>query len=462
MASRNIPGYYFDTEKKRYFKIPPKTDRSLYPNLPAGKRPKQTPSLTENTEFPKSVKPRVNTINLLKSQQQGVISGIEYIRRLEIITWKYSIPKLLSVEKSRTTQFDNLEDLCVSQDGNYLIKKFSDLYSNPMESKFRIYFVTIDEKNKHSLKFDEITQFLFYHTNYTGCDWATVNGSHWALFGFQRDGPFNSNASTLLTYKLTEFVSALPYSDRGIQISSKPYVMKESPWNITTNTSPFTSCGQFGIGGETKQHFYDVEREKQYSCSTNNVTVLCQGFCKHSPLLVSGLRNGKGLIWDLRTFPSSPVAELFGKVKKQLKSPLVWIKPILNDVYILVQKQNGELALWDTRTYNKCVLYNPANTNTRLNMIGYKGYITQSEQVLIAFPSVPYRPVIYDVMSGDVLKDNSVFCEENESIYREGINEDWKYRSRFCYADNWGGARDGIEGVLESTSSGEWKFMSIN
>ena len=453
MAARNIPGFYYDTEKKRYFKIPPKADKTSYPNLTNKIHKRKSPSLHQTTRSV-VVKRPIKTLNLVRAQQHGVINGINFIHRMEINKWRNPLSKPPPFNLPLSPALDKPETLSVSQNGKYLIRKFANLHSNFIESNFIVYSVSIDADSRTVPRFDVLTEFSFYHTNFSGCDWVSVNNTHWALFAFQRDGPFNSASGTLLTYKLTELTSVEYPHNSSIDISTIPYVMQESPWCITANTSPYTTCGQFGIGGETKQHFYDVEQGKLYSCSTNNVTVLSQGFCQHSPVLLSGLRNGKALIWDLRTFPSSPVGVLFSKFsKKQTISPIVWIKPVLNDVFILIQKQNGELALWDMRCCKKCVVYNSANTDARLDLIGYKGYVTRSERVLVGFPRAPDRPVVYDVMSGEVLR--------NEDSFRESPSEELQCSSRFCYADNWGGERNCLEGLLESSSSREWRFLSV-
>ena len=453
MAVRNIPGFYYDTDKKRYFKIPPKADKTNYPNLRKKTEKQKSPCLHQDNRSIKFVNKPIKTLNLVRAQQHGVVNGIDFIHRMELNRWRnpLSKPTPLTLPLS---PLDKMEALSVSQNGKYLIRKSSNLHSNCIESSFTIYSVSIDEDDRTMPRFNILTEFSFYHTNFSGCDWVSINNTHWALFAFQRDGPFNSIWGTLLTYKLSEIASSEPPHDSSIDISTIPYVLRESPWCITANTSPYTTCGQFGIGGETKQHIYDVEQAKQYSCSTNNVTVLSQGFCQHSPVLLSGLRNGKALIWDLRTFPSSPIGVLFSKFsKQQCISPIVWIKPILNDMYILVQKQNGELALWDVRCYKKCVVYNSADTDARLNLIGYKGYVTRSERVLVGFPRAASRPVVYDVMSGEVLR--------NESIFRESPSEEPQCSSRFCYAEKWGGDRNWLEGLLESTNSRQWRFLSI-
>ena len=449
-GARDIPGYYFDTDKKRYFKIPPKTDKSPYPNVLTKQVYKQKkPRIKENKQNPKLTRltdTHLKRLDLFRAQQQGLVNGMQFIRRVETARWKLPRYRELAISLQESVPVGEVEDLCLSQNGEYLIRKYAVASSNPMESRFGIYSISVDGDKRGEISFKRIVQFSSFHSYFSGCDWASIGHSHWALFAFQRDGPFNSNSSTLLAFKLVQSPSA------DVQVLQRPWIMEESPWDICANTSPYTACGQFGIGGETRQHLYDVEQKLRYSYSTESVTVLSQGFCRHSPLLVSGLRNGKALIWDLRSFPSRPAGILFGGSKRQLISPLVWVKPVLNDVYVVVQKQNGELALWDTRNYRKCVVYNHSHSDCRLGLMGYRGFLTESEQVLIGFPGGPHTPVVYDVMSGGVLLDRDTLRERGDAV---GKN------SRYYYGKNWGGGSSGIEGLLESSSSGQWRFIQV-
>ena len=450
-AHVNIPGYYFNREKKRYFKIPPKADKSLYPNIITKQAHKaKKPRINENTQNPKVTRhanSHLKRLNLVHSQQRGLVNGLQFIGRVEMTRWQLPRYRSLAIDINEGGPVCEDEHLCLSQNGEYLIRKYSIASTNLCESRFGIYSVSVNEDNKSLISFNKIFQFSSYHSFFSGFDWASVSDNLWTLSAFQRSGPFNSNSSTLLAFKLVRSLGSEP----GVRVLQRPWNMEESPWDICTNTSPYTACGQFGIGGETRQHLYDVERKMRYSYSTNSVTVLSQGFCRYSPFLVSGLRNGKALIWDLRSFPSYPAGVMLdgSSYLRQLVSPLIWVKPVLNDVYVIVQKQNGELALWDTRNYRKCVVYNHSRPDSQLGLMGYRGFLTESEQVLIGFPQGAHKPVVYDVMSGGVIQNRGTL---------NGLKGDDV--SRYCYGSNWGGI-NGLEGLLESSSTGQWRFLQV-
>ena len=447
--SRDIPGFYFDKEKRRYFKIPPKTDKSLYPNIipKLACKPKKprTNENTQNSNLKRLSNTQLTRLNLVRTRQRGLEDGMQFVGNIEKVRWKLPRFRPVPINTDEGVPVCEDEDLCLSQNGEYLIRKYAIAHTNLSGNRFTIYSVSVDEGDRR-LNFNKIFQFSSYHSFFSGCDWATINNNNWTLFTFQRNGPFNSNSSTLLAYQLVHS----PTTDTGVQLLQRPWSMEESPWHISANTSPYTACGQFGIGGETRQHMYDVEQKMRYSYPTDSVTVLSQGFCRYSPFLVSGLRNGRALIWDLRSFPSYPAGVLFGNNKLELVSPLIWVKPVHNDVYVIVQKQNGELALWDTRSYKRCVVYNHSQPDIQLGLVGYRGYLTESEQVLVGFPQGAHKPVVYDVMSGAVLQDRDTLSElRGDEI------------ARYCYGSNWGGGSSGLEGLLESSNSRQWRFLQV-
>ena len=439
---REIPGYYFDEEKKRYFKIPPKTDKSTYVNIP--RRANKTRH-TSSKVIMRQMRPPTNKLNIYKSHQYGVTNEIGYQRKVERLQWEQAPTQVPSLPNSQRHP-DLIEALCLSQDGKYLIRKNVIASSYPRESNFSIYTVSIDKGVQPEFNVKKIFHFQSYHTQFAGCDWTTIDGDQWALFAFQRDGPFNSDSSTLSAFQFKQPQNSVS-SEHDVRVLRRPGVMEESPWSIIANSSTCKRCGHFGIGGETRQYMYDIELKMRYSYSTNKVTVLSQGFYKQHPYLISGLRNGKALIWDLRTFPSDP-AHVMQDEKKQYISPIIWLQPVINDSYIIVQKQNGELALWDSRTFKKCVVYNHPTSNSSLDLIGYRAFLSESERQLVAFPRGPDKPMAYDVVSGDVMTDK--FYKSFDAV-----------GSRFCYGRNWGGGDSNEEGILQSTDTESWRFFRI-
>ncbi|XP_077992739.1 DDB1- and CUL4-associated factor 4-like [Glandiceps talaboti] len=134
--------------------------------------------------------------------------------------------------------------------------------------------------------------------------------------------------------------------------------------------------GRFCIGLDKCANVIDIATNHKLIFPTQKSAVFAQTFATKSPLLFNGTRRGQVLTFDLRSSRHSTA------VKLQHKSSVSCMRLLKDENYLVASDMDNKILLWDLRKSKQVLEYSGHSSNFNYRHIPF--YIDSTETVLYA------------------------------------------------------------------------------
>lgn len=364
-----IPGFYYDPEKKRYFKIAPNhasstcnyTRDAIAKKQAEIKRQQDVKQTFEKGSNPQSVlekKSKKCSSNIVSLIQERLLFGHDKLFFLSNV-FKNSISRLKPVGSQNlfdhsSDVFENLEHMQVMHIGSEHDEILS-LWSIKETWVQRIQRVKISEavrtKNQTSLSViakPQLQAVLPRLNKVTDLCWSPISkGGKHVLY------------TTMCHMGHQESLARIKNLDPLDTTFCQDYNLgRKATWTCAWNSA---KC-QFGVGSEKCVLVLNVELRTMWEYNTNKSDPLSLAFSQHTGnSLHAGTRGGQILTFDMRSRSTFPVSTLTHH------SSVCSVNVLGNNNFLLSADFTGKVCLWDMRKRNMVVQY-PGNVNqyTRL------------------------------------------------------------------------------------------------
>ncbi|XP_072172628.1 DDB1- and CUL4-associated factor 4-like [Diadema setosum] len=350
----DLPGFYYDEEKKRYFRIlpghnnvnavTPETIRQKEAEKKRAKILEQKASshLVDRSPHGKRVPPK-SMLQYFTSKQKGTISLAHYQRLARENAVKH-------MEVKPTSEVTPFPDRYFDGESGYISR------------------LELDKKQKHVLMVisDDYLSRLWQgeivcvpnpqteREELTIANWTTVNilttrncmvtHASWAQMGDGKDlyALYAISGGTTSSVQLFK----CPSGEDGISHISYRYESNhEMAWTCAWSNSP-TLPAHLAIGSTRKALVVDTlsaSRQKLHTCHSD---VFSQVFSRKSPVLYNGTRRGEVLGVDLR-IPSHSHVDMTAVLRHNVS--VCSIQLLRDENYLVAGDLGGEIKLWDVR-----------------------------------------------------------------------------------------------------------------
>lgn len=392
-----LPGFYYDKEKKKYFKILPN-------NSCIGKAvTKEAIKMKEKEKARKSdllnlVKPRTETPrrhqlsvydNCLPcvtcNFQQGLLSR----RQLDHTIHKIRLKNLNTTPQTRIQIYsdirrdwlERLENATQLEmiDNKHIIGLFS-LKDSMIQ---RILWLKLsdkpssNQKDRLSLSIDPFPSCRYYQ--------SAVKISSMSLI--DKDSVLYTGMVYTGTPESLVFIKGFGEGSSRYEVYS---LGQKATWTCAWNKH----ANQFSVGSEKCGLLLDVQTRRLWEINTHNSDVLCQVFSKQNGnCLYSGTRNSQIFTHDLRSISTYAVNQL------TQSSSVCGLQLLQNDVHLLASDVKGQVNLWDLRTRKVVTEYlGMKNEYLRIPI-----HVDQSEEIVYGVDQEGYTR-LWCLQTGELLK----------------------------------------------------------
>ncbi|KAH9519523.1 hypothetical protein Btru_002923 [Bulinus truncatus] len=398
----DIPGYYYDKEKKNYFKILPNTLSSVSSFVTKETIKKQEAEKKrlsdlekESTVLPESFKPKkkehFNLLSVLRSVQCGQYT----CKNLMTYTIRQMCCQLRPDEE--------WPNFCASQP-HLVLDEIQKVEVTPSREKL-ICVSSVKSCLGQCIQLMKITEERSINRKEKKLSYITVRPPEVAL------GPVYKKISSLCLAPMQE----LPDATSVMYTTVCPVGYMPSMVNLCNLDAPTTDSmlvfelnlgfktvwsaawdshrRRFSIGSERKCHVIDVATRRSWTYNTHNSDPLAQIFSSDAcNLLYSGTRSGLILAHDVRCQ---------SRAQREMKQHfgVGCLKLLRNDNYILGSDFSGTICMWDLRQQKVVVKYKGLiNSHYQLPF-----HLDETETLLTSSGSDSYSK-IWDIKSGELLK----------------------------------------------------------
>ncbi|EGC31076.1 hypothetical protein DICPUDRAFT_83022 [Dictyostelium purpureum] len=398
---REYPGYYYDVEKDRYFKITKEFQKILTEKKKKEKEQSEIPiKLNQSNSTANEKKKKNNITDLLKIREINTKSNGFYNDNIKNIMVKdhlkqyvnipcsssisnislfgdYNINQIVNNNNSnKINNNDNNKSIItkgiVSSSNTFLnIDWLNTFYNQPLNNENNIdnndgdrlnTFFSNEKLNyeqeykiskHHSLSIDLYSNITSIRVNKNVPNLLSVT----TLGDHQREGSVNIFRVDSLVYDV------IPLDNLFLSRSS----IWCSQWCPTNDN--IVSIG----GSSGKLLIYDLNCHKNYYQVLSKSDILAQDFNRNGTTIFNGSRDGFIRMVDIRTktAPNSNNQTIINlniqKDRINHSSSISSINSLLDDNYLIVSSLNGSISKWDRRI-NKKVLDYPFNCNSHLKL----------------------------------------------------------------------------------------------
>lgn len=359
-----IPGFYYDKEKKKYFKILPNHSNisSTVTREVIQKKEKEEKRLNDLALLARkfhtvSVIPRKKFVNLpclLLSQAQGNITH----RKLDNLFLKGRISNLkppdpvnvvnISPEFTSYERLDHMLHIDVNSNHDQILG----LWSVKDSLLQRIQLLKMWEKtrfsesNPLSVNIGTTGRTVIQSLNkITNVCWANIPGESFdSNILYTLMCPTGDYCSMVRIRSLTSGSDSRLNTRNNFDFMLGPRAVWTCAWNGYTK--------QFSVGSEKQSLLIDVRTRKLWELKTGDSDALSQVFSgQGKPCLYSGTRKGQILTHDLRSNSVRPVDCL------RMTSSISCLRLLQDDVRLLASDVKGKINLWDIRMKKELVEY---------------------------------------------------------------------------------------------------------
>ncbi|XP_053377259.1 DDB1- and CUL4-associated factor 4-like protein 1 [Mercenaria mercenaria] len=359
-----IPGFYYDKEKKRYFKIAPNHATSTC-NYTRDAISKKQAEIKRQNDIDKIFKTDTKGVQQTRNkkcfsnnltaliQDRLVFGHNKFFLKSNIFRNNISHIKPVGSQNvfdpHLLSPYENLEHMQVMHTGKEHDEILS-LWCIKETWVQRIQRVKILEslrtEKQTSLSVTaqpQLQAILPMLNKVTDLCWAPVSdtGKH-VLY------------TTMCHMGHQESLALIKSLDPGDTSACQDYNLgKKATWTCAWNR---TKC-QFSVGSEKCVLVLNVERRTMWEYNTNKSDPLSLAFSRHSGnSLHTGTRHGQIMTFDMRSRSTFPVCTL------SHHSSVCSVKDLENDNYLLASDFTGKVCLWDLRKKKILVQY-PGNVN---------------------------------------------------------------------------------------------------
>lgn len=357
---RQIPGFYYDQEKKRYFRILPgqfhnnswitsKTIQEKKEDDTRRKLFKQENQPKHNCQKSTSA----SAVSILQSLQRGELSTVKYFRSsIECRIRAMNLHPLADYEPSTEFLFSGIQFqtkfLQVDRSQSKLLLVLES------ESMSRVLFGSVSVAKKDSSKELQLNGWR---------DFLARGGSHYQISSAsfvnisQQDSSPAENLYALYSWSgdFGSGVHLVRCPSDGFGVSRIGYRF-DGPGEIIRSCSgcsnpqyPAYLC----VGFSNKAELIDTQSTSRQILDTKKREVYSQVFAREQPLIYLGTKRGHIMTYDLRIHPSSFLMS-FEESSNSLSSlyhgkGVCSLRLLKDESYLLAGSFNGLIRLWDLR-----------------------------------------------------------------------------------------------------------------
>ncbi|KAK3756018.1 hypothetical protein QZH41_010024, partial [Actinostola sp. cb2023] len=323
-----IPGYFYDTEKERYFKITSENKDKLK-TQPRKKEQTVCEKCRINKEIQIKKRPTSSLVKHILSRQYGqrnpVTSEREILQRL---IRNYDVIQTIDIH---LTHVDPCSFAVSSIQPDLKAEKILTLYKTLNSDHQIVQFHQIEREKRNKLSFVPGTAMIKRQA-VTSLHWSphskTSNFFLMSLLGC--GGKWGEGMLFQVNGVMQTFISRYPMNHHSV-------------WTSSWSKNPLYD-NIISMGASKMALTFDVNTRRRMLRFLSNSDVFAQDFSSQSPVLFNGFRNGDIKSSDIR-LTGSRVPCMFMAQEK----PVTSLKLLRDDVYLLVSGMDETIRRWDLR-----------------------------------------------------------------------------------------------------------------
>lgn len=389
-----LPGFYYDKEKKKYFKILPSSSGIGNAVTTAAIKTKEKEQTRKSDLLMKSKESILGRRQYLSTHcipcltcqiQQGGFSprALDHtLNKLRLRNMNKTPQTRIKIySDSRQDWLERLEH--ASQLEMIENKRIVGLFSIKESMIQRILWLKLtdkpiaSQKDRLSLSIDPSPSCRYYQSAVKIASMRLIDKDSVLYTGMVYTG----------TPESLVFIKGLGESSSRYEVYS---LGQKATWSCAWNKH----ANQFSVGSEKCGMLLDVQTRRLWQINTNNSDVLCQEFSKQDGhCLYSGTRKNQIFTHDLRSISTYSVSHL------TQTSSVCGLHLLDNDIHLLASDVKGKVNLWDLR--NKRVVTEYLGTKNEYLRIPI--HVDQSEEVVYGVDQDGYTR-LWCLQTGELLK----------------------------------------------------------
>ncbi|KAE8587248.1 hypothetical protein XENTR_v10021907 [Xenopus tropicalis] len=355
-AAPELPGFYFDPEKNRYFRMLP-GHNNCNPLTREGIQQKEMEckrlQLLEEEKNRKKSGPGLNSALLLRKRQLGLVPFTTYCRRIHEMKVSCMQRKVVHInsperEGGRARRFEFImadsayERLFAVNDGDYGFCKYG--------------LLNLDGLWKEAPTVERQDHTYISHQKVIAACWASVTGPDSHILVCLLEGEETRGCLSLIPACIFRNLD-----DSEDDCSAILYKVKISDvWSCAWCSNPQMESS-YSAGLKRQIWLINVIPDIRSTFITNS-DVLAQQFATKTLLLYNGLRSGEVFSLDFRVPTTCPA--YFRKATSFTQNSAITSLRLLQDEnYLMVADMSGQIKLWDVRMQKSVKHYKGHNNS---------------------------------------------------------------------------------------------------
>ncbi|XP_029454586.1 DDB1- and CUL4-associated factor 4 isoform X2 [Rhinatrema bivittatum] len=382
-----LPGFYYDPEKNRYFRLlpghnncNPLTKESIQQREMESKRLKL---LEEDQQSKKTIRTGLNSLFLLQKRQLGLLSSTSYCRRvheLKANCMKRQKVTIRNPEFCAGTGADHFQLMLAdaTSERAFMVKNDTD------QGGYKFGIINLDSLWKGHFRLKMCDNFYFLHSKISSACWASVThpDSHLLLciMGIAENPgsvtllPVSYFSNTLTRHRTNSQSLATEWGEDRPEMLSNINI--PIGWSCAWSLNP-QAHNYFSTGLTRRVYVTNVATGHRQIFSTDS-DVLAQQFATQSPVLYNGCRSGEIFSVDIRQHIRKGCSRKCSHFFHD--SAVTSLKVLQDENYLMVADMAGKIKLWDLRTMN-CVIQYEGHNNQYAHL---PLHVNEEEGLLLA------------------------------------------------------------------------------
>ncbi|KAL9954888.1 hypothetical protein ACROYT_G042473 [Oculina patagonica] len=419
---REIPGFYYDPEKKRYFKITKDHPGKKLVKCQCGGW-KDGSSVSQNRVIPSNIKvnkkpSRISIADNLKHREYGSLSQTPSQNMLEKLSRLLKVKQKLTLDPS-SDNFFPMDRYSVSRiEPDACHERILTLYETKPTGNQIVQFHNLVKDKNNNLEVVH-NMAMMKNQKITGLLWSPHKETK------------NMYIVSLLGYGSMSGETMIFEVDGASQrIVGRCSVHGSTVWTNSWNRNPLYS-NMISIGASKVALTLDVTTKRRVIHVKCDSDVFAQEFSWSNPVLYNGSRDGCIRTCDVRTLGSNwPVLCL----RQGALASITCIRVLHNENHLLASGLDGSLKLWDLRV-KACVQDYRGHTNEITH--GLPFYVDPTDSLLFA-AGIDSMTRIWSIRSGELL---------HIIPFPTTVDKTLSPIPALYYSEEWGG-KGGMPGLL--------------
>ncbi|KAJ1103558.1 hypothetical protein NDU88_000979 [Pleurodeles waltl] len=352
-AAPELPGFYFDPEKNRYFRLlpghnncNPLTKESIKHKEMESKRLKL---LEEDKHRKKTVRSGMNSSLLLQKAKLGLLGSTSYCRLLHQLKVSCMQKKKLEVQ-SMDSLFSGAGDFKLIAADRACEQIFTVNEAEQGGCKYGI--LNLKPLCKDSLQVEMHENLYFTNRKVSAACWASLThpDSH-LLLCFMGNTETPGSVSVL---PASLFMNSSPGDQPGMLCNVRITDAWSCAWCPTSHAE---NCFSTGLARRVLLTNLDTGQRRTFGAKSD---VLVQQFATQTPVLYNGCRSGEVFSIDIRQ--NIREGQSCRGIRFYQDSALTSLQLLEDENYMMASDMSGKIRMWDLRTM-KCVKQYEGNHN---------------------------------------------------------------------------------------------------